>query len=144
MSVATPQTYATHGHHPVPTYLANLFTLAAIVLLVGAWLFEWPTLHVGVVSLSVGVAVLVSISRTYITRLQDRIILLEMKVRCAEVLPAGQDALLAQLHPKQVVALRFAADEELGALLQRAVSERMPPREIKKAIKSWRGDYFRT
>lgn len=144
MSAARTQTYATHGHHPVPTYVATLFTLAAIVLLVGAWLFEWPTLGASVVSLALAVAVLVAISRTYITRLQDRIILLEMKVRCAEVLPAGQDALLAQLHPKQVVALRFASDEELGALLQRAVSERMRPPEIKKAIKSWRGDYFRT
>ena len=138
------QTYATHAHHPIPTYVATLFTLAAIVLLVGAWLFEWATLDVGVVSLSLAGAALVSISRTYITRLQDRIILLEMKVRCAEVLPAGQDALLAQLHPKQVVALRFASDEELGALLQRAVSEKMPPPAIKKAIRSWRGDYFRT
>ena len=141
---ARQQTFATHGHHPIPTYVASAFTLTAIVLLVGAWLFEWPTLYTGVVSLALGVAVLVAISRTYITRLQDRIILLEMKVRCAEVLPAGQDALLAQLHPKQVVALRFAADEELGALLQRAVSERMPPPEIKKAIRNWRGDYFRT
>jgi len=95
MSVATPQTYATHGHHPVPTYLATLFTLAAIVLLVGAWLFEWPTLHVGVVSLSLGVAVLVSISRVYITRLQDRIIMLEMQVRPAGLLPVDKVALLS-------------------------------------------------
>jgi Family of unknown function (DUF6526) len=144
MSTPGTQTYATHAHHPVPTYVATLFTLAALVLLVGAWLLRWPTLDVGVVSLALAVAALVSISRTYITRLQDRIILLEMKVRCAEVLPAGQDALLAQLHPKQVVALRFASDDELGALLQRAASEKMPPREIKKAIKNWRGDYLRT
>jgi uncharacterized protein DUF6526 len=138
------QTYATHAHHPIPTYVATVFTLLAIVLLVGAWLFDWATLASGAVSLAVGVAALVAISRTYITRLQDRIILLEMKVRCAEVLPAGQDALLAQLQPKQIVALRFASDDELGALLQRAVSERMPPPEIKKTIKNWRGDYFRT
>ena len=138
------QTYATHAHHPVQTYAAMVFTLTALVLLIGAWLFDWPTLNVGVVSLALGVAVLVSISRAYITRLQDRIILLEMKVRCAEVLPAGQNALLAELTPKQVVALRFASDDELGALLQRAVNEKMPPREIKKAITSWRGDYLRT
>ena len=45
--------------------------------------------YIGVVSLSLAVAALVSISRTYIVRLQDRIIMLEMKVRCAEVLTAG-------------------------------------------------------
>ena len=37
------------------------------------------------------------ISRAYIVRLQDRIIMLEVKVRAAEILPAGQDAQLAKL-----------------------------------------------
>lgn len=138
------QSYESHAHHPVPTYLATVFALVAIVTLVGAWLFGWATLYPGVVSLSLAVAALVSMSRTYITRLQDRIILLEMKVRCAEVLPAGQDARLSELSPKQVVALRFASDEELGALLDRALREKLPPAEIKKAVRKWRGDYFRT
>ena len=88
------QSFARHGHHPVPTYVATVFALIAIVFLVGAWLFDRDTLEIGVVSLSIAVVTLVSISRTYIVRLQDRIILLEMKVRCAEVLPAGQDARL--------------------------------------------------
>ena len=138
------QTYATHAHHPIPTYVATVFTLLALVLLAGAWVFDWTTLASGTFSLAVAVAALVGISRTYITRLQDRIILLEMKVRCAEVLPAGQDSLLAQLQPKQVVALRFASDEELGELLQRAARDNTAPQEIKKAIRNWRGDYFRT
>lgn len=138
------QSYASHGHHPVPTYIATVFTLIAIVLLFGAWLFDWATLEVGAVSLSLGVATLVAISRWYITRLQDRIIMLEMKVRCAAVLQAGQDRLLSQLGPKQIVALRFASDEELGQLLQRAVADRLPPTEIKQAIKNWRADHFRT
>jgi len=90
------------------------------------------------------VLVLVSISRTYITRLQDRIIMLEMKVRCAEVLPAGEDAKLARLGPKQIAALRFASDDELGALLDRAVAGQMSPDEIKKAITAWRPDHYRT
>ena len=50
-----------------------------------------------------------------------------MQVRCARVLPAGQDEQLAQLSPKQVVALRFASDAELGDLLTRAVREQMTP-----------------
>jgi len=138
------QTYASHAHHPVPTYVAGLFALVAIVSLVGAWLFGWGTLLAGAVSLSVAVAILVSISRTYITRLQDRIILLEMKVRCAEVLAAGQDERLNQLSTKQIVALRFASDEELGELLDRAIREQLPPSEIKRAIRNWRPDYLRT
>lgn len=144
MSQTVSQSYASHGHHPVPTYIATVFTLVAIVLLFGAWLFDWATLEVGAVSLSLGVATLVAISRWYITRLQDRIIMLEMKVRCGEVLPGGDGALLSQLGPKQIVALRFASDEELGQLLRRAVGEKLPPKEIKQAIKNWRADHFRT
>ena len=63
----------------------------------------------------------------YTTKLQDRIIMLEMKVRCAELLAAGEDAKLAQLGPKQIAALRFASDQELGALLDRAVREQLAP-----------------
>jgi hypothetical protein len=137
------QTYASHGYHPVPTYVATVFAVTAIILLAGAWAFDWATLEAGAVSLSLAVAVLVAMSRTYITTLQDRIIMLEMKVRAAEVLPPAQSAELAQLTRKQIVALRFASDEELGALLDRAVREKLPPREIKKAIQKWRPDYHR-
>jgi hypothetical protein len=139
-----PQSFESHAHHPVQTYFATVFALIAIVLLAGAWVLGWPTLAAGALSLSIAVAVLISISRSYITRLQDRIIMLEMKVRCAEILPAGQDSRLAELTPKQIVALRFASDAELGSLLDRAVSEKLPPQEIKRAIKSWRPDYLRT
>ena len=140
----TEQNFASHAHRPVQTFVAAGFTLVAIIALAGAWLFEWPTLLPGAVSLSLGVATLVGMSRTYVTKLQDRIIMLEMKVRCAEVLPAGQDARLAELGPKQIVALRFASDEELGELLERAIREKLPPVEIKRAIKRWRPDPHRT
>lgn len=140
----TEQSYATHAHRPTPTLVAGAFTLTAMMLLIAAWLFDRQTLAAGTVSLSVAVAVLVSMSRTYIVRLQDRIIMLEMKVRCAEVLPAGEEIRLRQLTPKQIVALRFASDDELGELLDRAIREKLPPREIKKAIKNWRSDDLRT
>jgi uncharacterized protein DUF6526 len=138
------QSFESHIHHPIPTYVATVFSVLAIVLLIGAWRASWPTFYPGVLSLAAAVVVLVSISRSYIVRLQDRIILLEMKVRCAEILPAGQDARLAELSPKQVVALRFASDSELGALLDRAIREKLPPKEIKRAIKHWRDDLLRT
>lgn len=138
------QTFESHGHHPVPTYVASVFTLVGLAAAVAAWLLDWPTLELAVVSLACAAVVLVSISRLYVTRLQDRIIMLEMKVRCAEVLPAAHASRLMELTPKQIVALRFASDAELGELLDRAVRERMAPREIKRAIKQWRPDYLRT
>jgi Family of unknown function (DUF6526) len=139
-----PQSFENHAHRPVPTFVGTLFFLITFILLIGAWAFGWPTLFPAVLSLSFAVAVLLSLTRTYITKLQDRIILLEMKVRCAELLPAGQDARLGELTTAQVVALRFASDAELGALLDRAIREKLPPKEIKRAVKNWRADLLRT
>ena len=84
------------------------------------------------------------ISRIYTVKLQDRIIMLEVKVRAAELLPAGSDAQLAKLSSKQIAALRFASDEELGALLERAARENLQPKDIKASIKTWRPDLHRT
>ena len=138
------QSFASHTHQPVLTYAATALAAAALVLLAGASRFGWPTFYPAMFSLTFAVFVLISISRSYIIRLQDRIILLEMKVRCAELLPAGDEARLAQLSPKQIVALRFASDAELGDLLERAVRERMSPAGIKAAIREWRMDPHRT
>jgi hypothetical protein len=138
------QTAASHAHHPVPTYVASAFWLAAAIAFCGAVFLGWNTQALAFAFLLFAVLVNISIERVYTTKLQDRIIMLEMKVRCAEVLQAGDDARLEQLSPKQIVALRFASDEELGELLDRSVRERLPPDAIKKAIRGWRQDLHRT
>ena len=138
------QSAEAHAHHPIPTYIASAFWLAAAIAFGGAVLFGWNTQALAFASLLVAVLVNISIERVYTTRLQDRIIMLEMKVRCAELLPAGDDARLSQLTPKQIVALRFAADTELGDLLERAIRDQMSPEAIKKAIGEWRPDMLRT
>ena len=138
------QSYQSHAHHPVATYVTSVFALAALILIVGQVFFGWSVTNWILAALLGAVFTLGAISRWYIVRLQDRIIMLEMKVRAAEILPAGQDALLAKLGPKQIVALRFASDEELGALLERAARENLAPKDIKASIRTWRPDFYRT
>jgi hypothetical protein len=138
------QSYASHAHHPVPTYIASALWLGAAAAFAGSGFLGWNTQGLAFGLLLAAVFVNISIARVYTTKLQDRIIMLEMKVRCAEVLPAGEDARLAQLSPKQIVALRFASDPELGALLDRAVREQLSPADIKKAVRQWRPDPHRT
>jgi hypothetical protein len=71
---------------------------------------------------------------------QDRVIRAEENLRyyvlTGKLLPAG-------IRMGQVIALRFAPDEELEALVNRALNENLSPNEIKKAIKNWKGDYNR-
>ncbi len=144
MSAAPAQSYASHAHRPWPTLIATVLWLVAVIAFAGAIALGWNTRDMAMGWLLAAVLVLVSMSRSYITALQDRIIMLEMKVRCAEVLPAGEDAKLASLSPKQIAALRFASDAELGALLDRAAREQMTPAAIKQAVVHWRPDPYRT
>jgi hypothetical protein len=138
------QSFQSHTHHPTPTYVASLFWLIALVLWIGQTFFGWDATTWIFASMLVSVAALTAISRSYIVKLQDRIIMLEVKIRAAELLTSGQDALLAKLSPKQIAALRFASDEEFGPLLERAARENLSPREIKASIRTWRPDLHRT
>lgn len=49
----------------------------------------------------------------------------------------------AEIRMSQVIALRFAPDEELEDLVKRAINENLSQTDIKKAIKNWKGDYNR-
>ena len=140
------QNFENHAHQPVATGIGYLFVLIAITGFVLRW-FEIG----GRVAMAIGLAgvlgaliVLLAISRLYITRLQDRIIKLEMRVRTASVLTPEQQRLLFQCDNKRIAALRFASDAELGALVERASREQLKTTEIKRAIKNWVADNDRT
>ena len=137
------QSYANHTHRPTPTAIVWVLALVALVLMVQQMRGS-NTRDLAIVAVILAIFVLGWISRAYIVKLQDRIIMLEVKVRAAELLEAGQDAQLAKLSSKQIAALRFASDAEFGALLERAARENLAPKEIKAAIKTWRADHHRT
>jgi hypothetical protein len=113
-------------------------------MLMEAWLLGWHTYLLGSVLLAIGVLALVSISRVYTVRLQNRIIRLEMRLRLREVLPPAQQGEILQLTTPQLVALRFASDAELPTLVDRAVRERLSREDIKKSIQEWVPDFERT
>ena len=138
------QSFRNHTHRPTHTAVAALFALLALIFMVRTMFFGRDMRDWAILSAILAVIVLVSISRVYTVRLQDRIIMLEVKVRAAELLNAGQDAQLAKLSSKQIAALRFASDEEFGALLDRAARENLSPKDIKAAIRNWRPDFYRT
>lgn len=49
----------------------------------------------------------------------------------------------AELTTSQIIALRFASDSEFIALSERAIAEKLSPKDIKMAIKNWRADHDR-
>ena len=47
------------------------------------------------------------------------------------------------LRTNQIIALRFAGDDELLSLMDQAISKNLSNKEIKMSIKNWKGDYSR-
>jgi len=142
----TEQSYAIHRHNPVMTNVGFLSVLVAIVAFVLWWRdIAGPiAFGVGIGALIFSQMVLLGISRAYTVRLQDRIIKLEMRVRLAQLLSPASLATAARLSKGQIVALRFASDAELPALIERADRERLTPDQIKREIKNWVPDLDRT
>jgi len=141
MAEAPTQTYATHVHRPRLAGVAGLFALIGLALVIVELVRRPTPLAWGGLCLAAAVWCLVVISRVYIVRLQDRIILLEMRTRLARL---GRESDYGRLTARQLIALRFASDRELPPLIERAVAEKLSSREIKQAISDWQPDYLRT
>ena len=79
-------------------------------------------------------------SRVFALKAQDRAIRAEENFR--HYLLTGSP-LSPKLRTRQIIGLRFAPDEELPALAQRAAAEGLSEKEIKQAVKNWKADHYR-
>ena len=79
-------------------------------------------------------------TRRFPVRAQDRIIRAEENLRYF-ILTGNQ--LDSRITMAQIIALRFAPDDEFVQLADRAANEQLRPEEIKKAIKQWKADHHR-
>jgi len=83
-------------------------------------------------------------TRLFATRNQDRIIRLEMRLRLRDALPADLQARIGELSTGQLIALRFAGDQELPDLVRRVLAERIGERSsIKAMVRDWQPDFQR-
>jgi hypothetical protein len=83
------------------------------------------------------------LSRGATLRAQDRLIRLEERLRLHALLPAEDRTHINELSVKQLVALRFASDDELPALFRKTLTQNLEPKAIKQSIVNWKGDYYR-
>jgi Family of unknown function (DUF6526) len=138
------QSLKNHGRLDPPyhlvTFLILIVSLAvSIVYLVGhphfftAWL----------VVLSVAAFIPFFKMRTYALKVQDRVIRLEERLRLQALAPAEWHPQIARLTEDQLIALRFASDEELVSLAKQALEEHLSRKQIKERIKNWRPDHWR-
>jgi hypothetical protein len=145
MAQNAPQTYNNHTrwHPPFHFFLgpgSMLLLILTIVNVVKHYerLDAWILLLIGILFL---VAVL--LIRINPLRVQDRLIRMEERQRLQALASAEMAARIGELTEAQLVALRFASDEELPTLAAKALASNMQARDIKKAIVAWRADTFR-
>jgi hypothetical protein len=74
---------------------------------------------------------------------QDRIVRMELRFRYYVITGKRLEPLESNLSFRQLTALRFASDEELTALVERALKENLSPRQIKNLIVHWLPDHMR-
>jgi hypothetical protein len=104
-------------HEPGNHYSAALLVVVFIVLLLLLWY-----------------------ARAFALRAQDRAIRAEENFR--HYILTGKP-LDKQLNMRQIIALRFASDEEFAGLAKRAVDEKLSQKEIKMSVRNWRPDHHR-
>lgn len=81
--------------------------------------------------------------RLYALRVQDRVIRLEERLRLTQLLSEPLRSRIPELTEDQLCGLRFASDAEVPKLVERTLNEKLSRADIKKAIQTWRPDYWR-
>jgi hypothetical protein len=99
----------------------------------------------GIFNLLVAVALILLsiIARLYALGNQDRVIRLEMRFRYFQKTGSSFQEIEPKLSKGQIVALRFAGDNELLALIDRTIKEGLTSKQIKSSIKDWQADEMR-
>jgi len=142
----TEQNYANHsryvrGYHFILSAFLLFGTIASVV---NAWL-QWLardnffSATLIVVLFVCGLFVFLFI-RQFPMKAQDRAIRAEENLRYFILTRKSLDN---RITIQQVIALRFAPDDEFVTLVDRTLNESLSPDEIKRAIKNWRPDNHR-
>ena len=144
MSDPAPQSFKNHGrldppyHFVLTAVLAvNLFIVLCYAVKNLNYLTEW------LVVLSIAAFIPLFKLRSYPLKVQDRVIRLEERIRLQALAPAEWHAQIYRLSEDQLIALRFAADDEVVELAKQALEENLTRKQIKERIKSWRADDWR-
>ncbi len=138
------QNYKNHAQF-VPGY--HFVTYPAILaLIIGSFVNLFNSSHDNLYSASLIcltsliLAIVCFYTRSFALKAQDRAIRAEENFRHFMLTNKLMDS---RLTLSQVIALRFASNEEFAALAQKAANEKLPAKEIKKQIKNWRADFHR-
>ena len=125
------------GFHFLTLGIIIVALIIAVVLLFSEW-FSLSSIFDFLIAVSLGLLFLYL--RRFSTGNQDRIIRAEENFRSYRLTGKMLDRRLTR---GQVIALRFASDEEYPFLSEKTIEENLKPSDVKKAIRQWRADHHR-
>ena len=122
----------------MPALLVNVVMAAwGLVLSPGIWTL-WSVVF-AIALLGLGF-----LSRIQALTVQDRVIRLEMRLKMRQLLPPDLQPRINDLTHRQLVALRFASDDELADLVREVLAGKLASsKEIKMRVKHWQADWLR-
>jgi hypothetical protein len=143
--MSEPQNFKNHARfHPLFHFIGMPILLINFIYSIVRAVQDFSIDRLEFVFLSFGIIVVLFVARISALKAQDRIIRLEEQFRYANILPKDLAEKAAKLKTGQLIALRFASDEELPDLVNRTLNgEFATNKDIKLAVKDWRGDYLR-
>lgn len=122
----------------------HFFAVPATLIVLGFAVYEFTSqqdlTHALMIFGFILIAFALAFARMYALKAQDRAIRAEERLRYFII---ANKMLPSQLKTNQLIALRFASDDELLALVDKAIAENLSAKEIKMAIKNWKPDYNR-
>src|SRR5512136_120784 len=145
MASEKSQSYENHARY-VPGYHGVVFGIFVLNLLWSGYRVATDSSVGTLVNFLLAAAFLLLFfyARRFAATVQDRVIRLEMRLRLAQVLPADLRSEIGRFTVDQLIALRFAGDDELPALARRVLDEKLTDRDaIKKLVKNWQADLLR-
>jgi hypothetical protein len=141
------QNYQNHArYYPFHHFVVTPLTLIYLGFAVHRSDFSSSEGMISSIQMLLGAIILVLLpllARVYALKTQNRIIILEMRQRYFHLTGLSFYPKENQLKLGQIIALRFAGDEELLDLMEKAIKEKLSPKEIKLLVKNWQGDYRR-
>lgn len=135
------QNYSNHIRWSVPYHFVTVPVILIATVISVYNFYHTQSLTNGLLILAfILIGIAAGFSRFFALTVQNRAARTDERLRYYIL---TQKILPEQLRMGQVLALRFASDEELPTLVERTLIEHLSPTEIKKAVKEWRGDYHR-
>lgn len=127
-------------HHFIVTPILLFNFIFAIVRVVQDFNID----RIAYLILAIGLLIMGILVRLNSLTVQNRLIRLEERLRYEKILPEDLNLKAQNLKTNQMIALRFASDEELPLLIERTLNgEFEKTSQIKREIKNWRADHLR-